>query len=524
MSSRRRGRSPRGSVVIGWKFDGALPEGTSKNGGNIEEFVYPSGIVLTGFTPSFMPVLGFMEDVGETKENKTEPRRYPRDYWKGITTAGYGATAWFPARIAVTGPAAYTLNSVGVCTSNTVKNGWRTQVWETDHPVKILNVVCGRWKERRGQGTTIYYAPEHAYNVEQMSAALDAARKWYSEWFLPYPWKELKLSEFPALAGYAQGFGTNITFSENMGFLTKSDPKANAVFLVTAHESAHQWWGNIVTPAQGPGGDFLSEAMAHFSTMLLFEKVLGPRERMEFSKGLEARYGDRRRVDDERPMYDVDGKRESDETVVYDRGGWVFWMLYDYLGHDRALEGYRAFCRTWSVSRDHPALQDIVAAMRPYAADPVKYDAFVKEWFEDKAMPEYRLENAVKKKAGSGYEVTALVRNIGTGTMPVEIAATAGERWKKPAQPAATGPGTAQAATRDKQPGAVGDAAVALTEAGAARSEQDPRYREARSTVILAAGESKRITLHCDFAPEKIVVDPDVRVLQLRRKQAVARL
>ena len=57
-----------------------------------------------------------------------------------------------------------------------------------------------------------------------MSEALDAARKYYSEWFGAFPWKELKISEFPALATYAQGFPTNITFSEGIGFLTKSDP------------------------------------------------------------------------------------------------------------------------------------------------------------------------------------------------------------------------------------------------------------------------------------------------------------
>jgi len=40
--------------------------------------------------------------------------------------------------------------------------------------------------------------------------------------------------------------------------------------------------------------------------------------------------------------------------------------------------------------------------------------------------------------------------------------------------------------------------------------------------VVLGAGESKRVTLHCGFAPAKVLVDPDVRVLQLNRKQAVA--
>ena len=490
------------SVTIGWKFHSRFPNGISKNGGNLEEFVLPSGVVLTGFTPSFMPVVGFMEDVGETKDNKTEPRKYPRDYWQGITPAGYGATAWFPARVTVTAPAEYTLNSDGVCTAQAVKDGWRTQVWETDHPVKLLNVVCGRWKVKQGNGTTIYYHPGHTYNVDVMSATLDAARRWYSEWFQPYPWRELKLSEFPGLAGYAQGFGTNITFSENIGFLTRNDAKTNATFLVTAHEAAHQWWGNIVTPARGPGGDFLSEAMSHFSTMLLFDQVMGARERMEFMKGLESRYGDRRRVDDERPMYDVDGKREADETVIYDRGGWAFWMLYDYLGHDRALAGYREFFRTWSVSRDHPALQDIILAMRPYAADPVAYDAFVKQWFEDKAMPEYRVVKAVKSKNGTGYDVAATITNRGSGTMPVEIAATLGERWEKPEKAAAK----------------------LDSKSVFAHTKPNKAYREARQTVTLAAGESKTVTIHCGFTPDKLVVDPDVRVLQLRRKQAVATL
>jgi hypothetical protein len=79
--------------------------------------------------------------------------------------------------------------------------------------------------------------------------------------------------------------------------------------------------------------------------------------------------------------------------------------------------------------------------------------------------------------------------------MPVEIAATAGERWRKPADGDASG-----------------------------RYEQDPAYRDARATVTLAAGESRLVTVRCDFEPERLVVDPDVRVLQLKRKQAVAAL
>jgi hypothetical protein len=55
-------------------------------------------------------------------------------------------------------------------------------------------------------------------------------------------------------------------------------------------------------------------------------------------------------------------------------------------------------------------------------------------------------------------------------------------------------------------------------------SAPNPDYRDARATVTLGAGESKRVTIRCGFDPESIVIDPDVRVLQLQRKQAVAKL
>lgn len=487
--------APGDSLVIGWSFDGRFPGGVTRNAGNTPEFILPSGVVLTGFTPSFLPVVGFQEGRGEEEKNTAESRRYPRDYHLGVTRAGYGATAWFPARLVLTGPDGYTLNAPGTCTADTVKDGWRTQVWQTDHPVKIVNIVGGRWLEKRGEASVVHYHPGHAYNVDEMSATLDQARRWYSEWFTPYPWRDLRLSEFPGLAGYAQGFGTNITFSENIGFLTRNTATSDATFLVTAHEAAHQWWGNILTPANGPGGDILSEGAAHFATLLLFEQVKGPRGRMEFAKGIEARYNDRRHPDDERPMYDVDGKRRHDSTVLYDRGGWVFWMVYDYLGPERAVEAYRDFFRTWSQGRDHPALQDFVALMRTHAPDPEAFDAFARQWFEQKAMPQYRVADAGKRPAGGDWEVTATVTNSGTGTMPVEVAATAGERWREPDGGDVTG-----------------------------RWEQDPAYREARETIILGAGESRTVTIRCGFEPERVVVDPDVRVLQLKRKLATAAL
>ena len=49
-------------------------------------------------------------------------------------------------------------------------------------------------------------------------------------------------------------------------------------------------------------------------------------------------------------------------------------------------------------------------------------------------------------------------------------------------------------------------------------------YGEARVQVVLGPGESASVRLECDFEPERILADPDVRILQLRRDAAVKSL
>ena len=162
----------------------------------------------------------------------------------------------YTTRVKITGPADFTLNSVGIKTEETESNGRRTVVWESDHPVSFFNVVAGRWNVKRGEGTAVYYDPRHPYNVDEILGCLDSARKYYSEWFFPYPWKELKLSEFPDLATYAQGFPTNISFSEGVGFLTSNSPTIHFAFEVTAHEAAPPVVGQHPDSGERPGREY----------------------------------------------------------------------------------------------------------------------------------------------------------------------------------------------------------------------------------------------------------------------------
>lgn len=514
--------APGDSLRISWSFEGYYPKGPTKNGGGAGTFVLPSSVVLTGFEPSFAPVIGYQDGLGVDEDNQFDAKEWEDDFYEGITEGAFGASSGLKSRIAIHGPADYVYNSVGVKTRDEIVDGRRHVVWETDHPVRLFNVVAGKWNLHEGEGTQIYYHAEHAYNIEEMSEALDGARKYFSEWFYPYPWEELKVSEFAALAGYAQGFPTNITFSEAIGFLTKSNEKTKLAFMVTSHEAAHQWWGNILLPGTGPGGNILSEGMAHFSTILLFGQVKGEEARMEFCKRIEEQYGDERQVDSERPLVKIDGSRPGDTTVQYDKGGWVFWMLLNHMGRERALEGNRAFINQYAHSVDHAVLQDYVRVMRDYAEDKDAYDDFVKQWFFSVVVPEYKVHDvtvaeAVDDQGSKVWDVSFQVENIGSSTMPLELAVTRGERFPDPDEDSQPVPGEVAAA----------DAVVASADGRTAIVEDDEgdesdEYLEARKTIVIGKEQTIDTTIRCTFEPKLVVVDPDVKVLQLNRDQAQA--
>ncbi len=128
--------------------------------------------------------------------------------------------------------------------------------------------------------------------------------------------------------------------------------------------------------------------------------------------------------------------------------------------------------------------------LREFAPDTAAFDEFVDQWYFDVVVPQYRVEEAEKRQlsegdeSGGSWETTFTIRNIGTGRMPVDVALTLGEPFDEEGQVL-------------------------------------PDYREARTSLTLGAGEERVVTIRSEFEPERIVVDPDVRVLQLRREQAV---
>ncbi len=468
---------PGESMRLGFSYRAVYPEGYSRNGGSLHAFILPAGALLSTIRGEFLPVLGFVHGIGIDAENRAKPASVAPDFWKGTLDPLDGLRP-FDARLEISVPAAYRVTSVGKMTSEMTRGGRTTSVWETDHPVVALQLAAGRWNVRRDGSNAVYFHPGHDENAGEILRTLSLARAKFSEWFCPYPWEELRIHEVPDIATIATSFPTNVSLSESAGFLLARDGNERAPFTITAHEVAHQWWGNLLVPGEGPGADVLTESLAQFSALLLREHVEGRAGRIAFLSHLEASYQRSRSADAERPLAEViDDASGFDATVIHDKGPWVLWMLDHHLGRARMLAGLQELLRASRGSDDHPALHDLIAILRRHSEYPAEFDSLVDQWVFDVIVPEFRISEASVERVNGRWRVSAMVTNIGGGVVTADVALT-------------------------------GTSATQAT----------------RRSARFVPGGSHRMEWVVGFAPSRIVVDPDRMLLQLRRDRAAAEL
>lgn len=138
----------------------------------------------------------------------------------------------------------------------------RNFTWSVSRDYRVLE------GSQDGHQVTAYVFPEHESAGRAALEATLAALRLYGDLFSPYPhpglaWVE---SEFPDGMEY-----DGLYFLGQEYFAGYHGGQANYLTSLSAHETAHQWWGGLVgnDPARDP---WLDESLATYSELLYYQK------------------------------------------------------------------------------------------------------------------------------------------------------------------------------------------------------------------------------------------------------------
>ena len=195
-------------------------------------------------------------------------------------------------------------------------------------------------------------APSPARNVQEVADKAAAAMSFFSQRFGPYPYSSLAVTQIPGAT--SQGW-PGLVFLSSYAFLSTNERaamnfRAADAFLASqtpAHETAHQWWGDLVSWTSYRD-QWFSEGLANYSSLMLLET----QDPDAFRIVMEKYRDDLLDKKDDRPTWQAGpvtlGQRlnssrfpQGYEAISYGRGTWLFHMLRQML-RDAETSGPKA--------------------------------------------------------------------------------------------------------------------------------------------------------------------------------------
>jgi hypothetical protein len=251
--------------------------------------------------------------------------------------------------------------------------------------------------------------------MDAMGADIAEEFEWMANQFGPPPLNRIAVAPIPGFFG--QGF-PGLIYLSTVSYLDEAARKAVLhgdptyepfySFVMHAHETAHQWWGNLVTPATYHD-EWVSEALANYTALLLLERKRGP-------KALEAILEDYRKsmllatktkgtVESSGPLTWGFRLRENVANdpwriITYGKGSWVIHMLRCRLGDEaflRMLAGLRKQYEYKMLSTDQ--FRAVVTQYLPKTDPDPTLENFFDDWVYGTGIPQIEMKSSTHGKA-----------------------------------------------------------------------------------------------------------------------------
>lgn len=280
-------------------------------------------------------------------------------------------------------------------------------------PIKLRGIAA------KGQGGKM------KYSLANTPAIVHALEDYFG---IPYPFDKLDNVAAPDFwAGAMENAGL-IVYRDSLMFVDEKSAvgQRQGYWGVSAHELAHQWFGDLVT-MKWWDDLWLNEAFATW----MGNKITGQlqpqfhTDRGILEGGLGAMGADSlastRRIHE--PIHDFTQIQSAFDGITYQKGGAVLAMFENYVGPTPFRDGVRNYLK--KHSRGNATSADLIAAVAAQSQDAAAVDAAFKSYIDQPGVPFLKID----VECGKGKPVLTLQQQR---YLPIGSTASADQSWGIP--------------------------------------------------------------------------------------------
>ena len=344
--------------------------------------------------------------------------------WVYTLSEPYGAKDWWPCKdhpldkadsadINITVDSVYKAGTNGILTS-VIDNGdgTRTYKWHEKYPIATYLIsltfsdfveFTNWWHYSPTDSMPIlnYVLPEHLSTAQTIFALVPQMLTIFSEKYGLYPFYDEKYGHCEFGWGGAMEHQTMTSITYSFGEYT------------TAHELAHQWFGDMITCRTWPDL-WINEGFATYSEAVYREAKYGVSSYWTKMNGIASgTYGAKNATGTLYVQDTSDVNNLFASSRVYNKGAWTLHMLRHVLGDSVFFQSLRNYAATPSLRFGTAATADFKNVCETTSGKDLAY--FFNEWVFGEKYPQYQYWWSSQAAPGGGYNVTLGVKQT-TGT------------------------------------------------------------------------------------------------------------
>jgi ABC-2 type transport system permease protein len=376
---------------------------------NIDTSVVPNG---TFFGAEWLPAIGYqknreLRDAGDRQAYGLTPRPEAASLGDPAMLANLSGREPIMFDAVVGTDEGQTAVATGALRREWSENGRHYFHYSTDSPIKnnydffsaAYSVRKAQWKDVEIE---IIHHPKHDTNLNRMVSSVQASLDYLTRELGPYPYRQIRFIEHPGGRRTLYANAMNIRYQEGFSFVNAdSDPRGiDLPFAVTAHEVAHQWWGQQLMPAAVVGAPILTESLAWYSALEIVEAHYG---RAHCDRLISAMRED---FLSPRARAGAPLLRATDRFQWYRKGVLALLALREYIGAEQIDAALKRFFEKYRMGAPPlPTTLDLYKELQAATPEDLRY--LLADLFEANTFWELATKNIEAKQLPAGeWQVT----------------------------------------------------------------------------------------------------------------------